>query len=209
MSYQSCQPPSESPAVALRVKTSFTGYPGTPYYNSLIFDGTEVSVDPDLCDYVEAFWTQLLLGSAPTLAFEIDNGVEVFDPGTGEITSVVTGSGGDGVGAGIGEYLPPATQGLLRLSTGTYLSGRRVAGKVFIPGIVDGSGHNAPEVGFQSNTISALNALILATAESNPLMVWAHPQPVTETKPGRAGIIAQVNGGSVWDKWAVLRSRRD
>lgn len=180
-----------------RVKTEFTGLAGSPGLNQLYFTAS-VGTPALVTVAVGNFWDDALGQSGSALNYEVLPDVDIVESTTGQITSVVAGTGSSGSGGGAGQELPPATQALLRLRTGVFENGREIRGKVFVPGVTEaGSDSGTVSPAVQSAIQGAFDAL-MANTNAN----WL----VYSRKNFSA---ASVSSGSVWNQFAVLRSRRD
>nr|CRY97445.1 hypothetical protein [uncultured prokaryote] len=182
-----------------RVTTEFTGYDGTPYYNNLYFTEVGATDVQDTIDNVESFWDEMLYYSASTILAKIQGDVAQIDEETGETTGYLYGTSGTAVGEGSVPYHPPSVQLLLRLRTGAVVGGRRLLGHVFVPALSTAVGNEAPSAPISATFETAANALASGTTSSGPWLVWSK----------KHGATAAVTSTSVWEKYAVLRSRRD
>lgn len=196
-----------------RVRTVFTGVAGSPYYSNLYFLGLAIGADAQAAvDNVDVFWTSLASVMNIGLVGEIEAEVPVLDDTTGEIVSVFTTTGGVVDPTSADGALPWATQGLVRLATSGFIEGRRVRGRINIPGLGEASSDGgAPGTSIKASMQAAIDGLVDAT--DSTLVVWSRPKPVVPpTDPptyDRLGSSYVVTSASVWDKWAQLRSRRD
>lgn len=193
----------------LRVLTVFTGYLGTPYYNTFYFNGAIAAATQGLVDDVGAFWSSALNYSTVGLFFTVQPEVYEIDPATGETVAATTLASVTDNGNDNGSTLPPATQGLIRLITGDYVDGRAVKGKVYIPALCNTAGGNAPNSTFKLAENGYAQQLVSDTAGTTPWGVWSKPRVATDDLPARAGSFHPITTSSVWEKYAVLRSRRD
>jgi hypothetical protein len=132
--------------------------------------------------------------------------VDEIEETTGAIVNQVTaGAPGAIAFTGTGDPLPYQTQGLLGFGTATFISGRRLKGRMFIPGFGELSSAGAPPVPSaaaitaMNNGAAALGTTILTATNQR---VWSRPQP------GRPGLSAPVTTRSISPVWAVLKSRR-
>ena len=185
----------------LRVKTVFTGVTGSPWLNTFNFGGpaqTGNQTDADAAVAATgAFWgavdahmnTSVVWSTLGEVLFVGDDGVAAGS----FATTPQTGSGGTA-----SDILPFATQGLVRLLTSTFLSGRQVRGRIFIPGLTEAA---ATGGSLASGTQSAITAAAstLNTVATPPLAVWSR---VNAT-------VIPVSAVSTWAQFAVLRNRRD
>lgn len=184
-----------------RVRVVWTGVAGSPYYTNLYFGTGEDAVgDPQGdVDAVEDFLTNIVPELLNPLHAEVVPEVALINEVTGDITGFVPVNITGKNFTNAGEALPRMTQMLLRLRTGTVAGGRRVQGRVFIPGmpesanLADGRPNGALTAGIRD----AFIAQVLAAPD--PLVVWSR----------KNGVAAEVGAVTAWSEWAVLRSRRD
>lgn len=186
----------------LRVRTVLTGLVQGGGV-STIYLRSEASKDPNTAiSVVNAFWEAARSGISSQVSIAVQNTVDEID-GTGALVQQYVGTAVPGKqGGAAGATLPPATQGLLRMTTPTVVGGRRLRGRLFIPGPVSGpeGGVTAPEQAY-INDINAAGAGLIAGAEAaqQRWVVWSR----------KNASYAPVTGTTVWNKYAVLRSRRD
>lgn len=183
----------------LRVKTSWTGVSGAPFLSTHYFTRTDGDSAAYAADAVAAFWTGLAGQIDNDLDWNIEGDVAVINDATGQLTGVDTISGGNsGGGTDSGQACPPATQGLMRILTSTVVAGRVLRGRFFIPGVTENnSNEGVPSGDYLSAAASAFTAMM--DSPSSELRVYS---PTHNTS-------APVTAGSLWNQWAVLRSRRD
>lgn len=210
-----------------RITTTLTGLPGLPGISTLFWersDGEEPipgTRDPaDVLDEVGDFWDTLCTGggsgsgglatglvattSAVFTRLDSDNGEAIaFDSGgTDRVAN----------GNGTGERIPYANQGLIRWHTGHFRRGRELKGHTFIPGLTeDHVTSGVTNTAFQTFAQGAADGIV-----GEGLIIWGRPieaQTVEEHPPhgveAADGDFASVSFANVWDKVAVLRSRRD
>lgn len=181
----------------LRVRTTFAGIPGTPYLSTMYFSGDDTQTGANnAVTAVGAFWNTIDPSLISGLTWSTEPAVDVLTTDgvlTGSFGTTPIASGG----ATAGVLAPVATQGLLRWSTNAFVSGRRIRGRTFIPGIptamVSGG---APTGSLVTNAATAAANLISATANFG---VWSR----------KNGSWTEVTSGGLWTQFAVLRSRRD
>lgn len=183
-----------------RTETIMTGVPGSPYYNRLHFDEGAGTVPQDLIDATAAFWDDALVQTRDDLTAQVQSEVFQVDEATGVITAALGASSVSVSGSSSQPLKPPTTQALIRLRTGVYVDGRQITGRIFVPSLVFAAGADTPASTYVTALNAAMTALLAAaTAAGNPLVVWS------PTK----GVTAEVTSWSVWDQFAVQRSRRD
>lgn len=180
-----------------RVDTVTTGLGGAPFYTRLFF-GDTTGTPAGAVGLVFDFWSTLAPKIDNALTMTIDGIVTVVDEGTGMITGTIsTGSSSTVVGTDAGLQTPEATQGLISWRTGSYVNGREVRGRTFIPGPTQSSVTNGePAAAYQT------------ALEAGAGILWAGTE-------ARFGIYSTTNhvfraavSGQAWTEFAVLRSRR-
>jgi hypothetical protein len=123
----------------------------------------------------------------------------IYESTTNKVVSIEDGGTQVALnGSDATQPLPFFTQGLLRLKTGVYVNGRRVQGHIFIPGPSENVSDQAPI----STYISAWNASA-ATLKTSAAAFGAW-----EVYSRTHLVEAEVVTATMWNKWAVLRSRR-
>lgn len=166
------------------------------------------------------FWNYNPAIFASGTVFSVSAEVEQFEDTTGALTGVLTGTASSVTASGTGEICSPATQGLIRWRTGVIEDGREIRGRTFLPAVpvsqVD-DGH--PATGYSSAATTM--AQLLQADSSTVLAIWRRPRKARPQvgQPGdpwylpsqsaRAGSSAAVATYACWDKFAVLRGRRD
>ena len=178
-----------------KIQTTFTGVAGTPWYSNMYFGDTPSA--QDCVDHVGEFWVEMNAFMVDEIAWSVSSQVLTIDAATGEITGSTSAQGVNGQGGQTQEMLPTATQLVLKWLTGVYVNGRQAQGKTFIPGLadfcnVDGSVNSA--IVTQINTDIAL-----WLAAGPPLLLWSKA----------AGVSNIVTTPVCWNRFGVLRSRRD
>lgn len=178
-----------------RISVVWTGAPGMPGTSTLYGHENGDSTR----DQVNAVGTFLgtLAGSLDTrLTATVSGQVEIIDSTNGDITSV------DDTGTDVvvemtdtAQPLPFTSQLLIQFRTGTFFGGRELRGRLFIPGFCeDGNVDGSPDPDVVSGVASSANTMV-----GHGFAVYS------PTKRQWASISA----ATVWNQWAVLRSRRD
>jgi len=183
-----------------RIRTVMTGVAGTPWYSNFYFtwvNGTE----SDHVDLVSAFWGSLanLIDNGVLLTIEGDTAV--INDANGEITGVEVAAPGSVAGTATDAALPPATQAIGHLLTGTFVGGRQVRGRCFVPGLTIKSNTTAGSLlnTSQSTLQASFDDLIADSGTPGPLRVLSRVHASSYI----------VDAAVVPVKFAVLRSRRD
>ena len=179
-----------------RITTTFTGPQGMPGY-STIYGHENGESAATFQAAVAAFWTAVTNDVCVyALHFSCSGIMEVVESTSGEIVSLddsgttVTGVGGAGA-----DPIGWTSQMLCQLRTGSYVSGRELRGRIFIPAIWVGTLNNGnPSSTAIGNVQGALDDLV-----GHQLAVYSPTHHAW----------ASVSSGGVWNEYATMRSRRD
>jgi len=184
----------------LRVRTVFTGVAGSPYYSNIFYDQLPSAAE-DAADAIGTAWEAMEPFMDNAISWVVESTVMVMDPVTGQPTDAVTVTGLSGTGSSAVDALPRAVQGLVQLRTGVFNAGREIRGRIFLPGLVVTTADLSGVI--SAGTVTAFEGIwegaLLTTPGVPTAGVWSRS----------GGIIEQVSSVSVWDEFAVLRSRRD
>jgi len=148
-----------------------------------------------------------------TLAPRVTSGLTItFDPvcialeaTTGVLTGSFTGTTPAAVtGSASGDPLPRQTQGLIKFGTATVIGGRRVRGRLFVPGPVeaDNTASGLPLAAYSSDLTSAGGSLFTPGATASDAVIWHRPTG------GAGGASPDITSSAAALVWSVLRSRR-
>jgi hypothetical protein len=128
----------------------------------------------------------------------VESEVFLIDQATGEPTGMESVTTTPVVCTQSSDPLPWQTQGLIRWTTGTFIGGRQVRGRTFIPGPCETCNTSGVPNSSYVPTLQSVAATFLGTSGVTPV------------------IYSRVNhsawpilGRSTWSKWAFLGSRRD
>lgn len=186
-------------ATITRVRTVFTGVAGTPWYSNQHFAGTSDS--QDYTELIGDFWDQVGGSMYAAVSWSTDAFVTFIDTETGQPTGTEGVAARSGQCSGAGAPLPFANQMLINLRTGIYRGGREVRGKLFVPGLVEGSVAGGSFSGGFANAVTA------AADEIRQAPVIADDFWLVYSPKNKAAYPVTSNAAST--KPAVLRSRRD
>lgn len=192
----------------LRVRVVLSGFSGGPglstFYFTTPLEDTAAAVR--VVDRVQAFFAtdgRAMFYNPTTISVSGD--VDVITAATGLITNmlavpppaVIQGFGG-------GQATSQATAGNLRLSTGTFVAGRRLRGRIFISPLATSAveSDGTATVQFAAAGFTAANAILLNLEPGDQWVVWHRP------KLGAGGSVGPVISASLADRLAVLTSRR-
>lgn len=181
-----------------RVRVVWTGPTvaggGLSTFYMLDLGGGEAAAVDGVGDFLDAIDANLV----NTLTWSTEPDVDTIDPVTGALTGSSSVTPRSGAGGNIDQPLPLATQGLLRMRTGFIVAGRELKGRLFVPGFCENNNSSGgPDSGTRFNIDTASDALIARTDTS--WAVWSRTH----------GQASAVTAAPMWNKWAVLRSRRD
>jgi hypothetical protein len=183
----------------LRFTTEHTGRPGAPYFTTLFTNGTTAEMADAGAVAIADFWEDIAGMITAGLVSNVHEEVDLVDPATGLITDTFTSESDAHTSTG-NAPLPPATQGLVRLRTNTFVAGRRVLGRIFIPSLAnDAQLVGEPSAAFIAAMDGATTTLLEGLAVAGDMVVYSRTHFTA----------APVTGHSTWNRFAVLRSRRD
>lgn len=178
----------------IRTRVITTGYDGAPGYNTFYgFEGQ----DSLLRTQVDALWTNMESLLANGTIWECNGDVETFDLATGQTNQIDAGVSFGGNGVWGTAKAPGGTTLVLRWRTGVYANGRELRGRSFISGLGDfgDSAGNVPAT-IVTDAQGAMGAYIAGAVA---------PAVYSPTNADLASITAI----SCWNKFGLMRSRRD
>lgn len=181
-----------------RVRTVFEGVAGAPYYSNLYFQ-TGGSTINQVHDAVVLFWNGGKAELASPMTATVEGEVVTIDATTGDIVESQSRAPYTIGCTNVSPKLPPANQLLINWKSGSYLGGREVRGKLFVPQMTEAANtaFGTVEAATQSGWLGRANALINDPATA--LVVWSK----------KYGEVRAVTAANVGTQWAILRSRRD
>jgi hypothetical protein len=180
----------------LRTRTTLNGTQGSPYVMTHYFEGSGGTAASAAAAAVVAFMNALDAGITDQLVWEVESEVTELTE-AGLIVASHTTAGGTGVGAAASEPLPIASQGLIQWRTGTYLGGREIRGRTFVPGLTSGANDDGRVAASTVTFLEGAGELLLA----QPVV------PVVWSRKHQNSI--PISGVTVWSQFAMLTSRRD
>jgi hypothetical protein len=181
----------------------------SPGFTSLWWaPGTVGGSTADATDCLARFrtlWEGVKAIMSTTVTIDYDPICIAVEATTGALTGAFAGTDPlSSTGADSGDALPRQTQALLRLATSSVVGGRRLRGRLFIPGMVETSNTSTGQVvGTTVSTLTTAGSTILAAgATASAPVIWHRPEA------GAGGVSALITGVSCATTWSVLRSRR-
>ena len=185
-----------------RIRTVSTGVAGAPFYTNIYYDEASSGGAQACADRVRLMWATWTTIHRNGLVHTIDPDVALVDVTTGDITDIDTVSVLPVACTRASDPLPSFTQGLIRLRTDGVVRGRRVQGRIFIPGFTEDQSVN----GVPSGTNLTVAAAQLADGPRAIPVVWSRPLEVFGVPV--LGTQHTVTSTSASSSWSVLRSRR-
>lgn len=183
-----------------RLRWSWSGVAGAPYYSSLVMDNDASSNDSE-ANMVDAMLTNIANYISNQVSWTIDTAHEQFDIETGAVVGSAVSDPQSGSGTGSEELLPRAAQILAVFHTGEFVNGRELRGRLFLPGIVELANGNG-------RVLEAVRADIEDTMSDYFFNgVFLNHETAVYSPTHR--VSALVQSIHVNEEFAMLRSRRD
>nr|CRY97360.1 hypothetical protein [uncultured prokaryote] len=185
-------------ALITRVRTIWTGVAGSPAYTNLYsIQGSldTVTLHTATANFFNGIRDQVSTGTVMTT----EGDVALIDSVTGEIVGVESVPEIANTGAGSGGRVPGADNILLRWFTGDYIGGRQIRGRTYLPYMRSGAITASGQVLGTSATAIENSASAYRIALGGSAVVYSP----------KNGVGVQITSSSVWNEWAVMRSRRD
>lgn len=183
-----------------KVVTDWSGTNSPGGQSVMFFDSLSVASVAALRADVADFWTGVDGVLNVGTHWEVQSEVLSIDPTDGSLVAAESDPTPHvGNGEGGGDPVANAAQMLLRWETGQIVSGRRLRGRTFVPGL---NGVQTDEGEISNSCIAAVSPLLATFLTNAPLVVWHRPGP------GGPGSWEAATSGSVWTELAILRHRR-
>lgn len=179
-----------------RFRVEWTGLGGAPYLTTHYFQGGGTATPEALATALATYYNLLRQNVSDRLTYTLETEcVEFSAPDTP--VGVIPVTSFTGTGAAAAGVCALSTQGLIKLDTQSYRGARRVQGRIFIPG---------PTVNFLNGLTGTPSAAYVAalTAAGTDLVEMG---AVVASRTANQFYPATSAAG--WNKFAVLRSRRD
>jgi len=180
----------------LRVRTQIEQQSGGPGLATMWFTGSDQTAADDAAAAVRTFWDTIKAKISSGTAMQVLPEVTEVDLATGDAIGVFFVEAAIVAGTASGDVLPYTTQGLVSWRTGTFVEGRELRGRTFIPTPVEADNVGGfPLTSYSTAIAIAANSLAGSTA----LEVYSR------THHAQADVIS----ASCWNNWAELRTRRN
>lgn len=153
---------------------------------------------------LQAFLQAWMVHTSAVVTYNISTSGREIDDATGGLTGAWSeGTAKTGIGGGGAQPVADATQVLVRWQTQTITPGGRfLVGRTFLPGLASTKlSQGNVQSAVVTDMADAAEALITPEVQ---LVVWHRPSALAPA----SGMAVQVDGVSVWQELAVLRSRR-
>lgn len=183
----------------IRVRVNLAGDTVGPGLSTYYFDGTTQGIADDAAAAVASFWTAIAAYHPSYGTWALDTTVAVMSAVTGELQETLTVAPASGTGSDGSAQIATAAQGLIRLRTASVIGGRQIRGRIFIPGATEtyNDTGGVPTTGYKTALNNA--ATTLMNDAGNTWVVWSRTN----------GTVGTISGVDTWNKWAIMRSRRD
>lgn len=180
------------------VKTTFSGGPSGDWLSQFHIDRLLGGGVQDSIDIVRDFWNALSGVISSSVTYHIDGAVEIVDPVTGKPTGIDQGTTRTNVFTAPTDSLPWQTQALIYWNTGSWIGGRQVRGRTFIPGMVEMNNNGDGSMGSSLLTTLGTAATVLSNATTCTPGIYSRKH--TNTYP--------IVSHTVIGHWSVMRTRR-
>jgi hypothetical protein len=182
----------------MELHTTWTGVGGSPYYTTLrALVGGDTTAE-EFSDAWMACLTARAVDFVDNIVAVIEPELTIIDSTTGILVGTTTTTGNTFTGSSSGDQLPLAAQALLQWSTGVVVQGKRLRGRTFLPGMIESFNTTDGQVDAGLRGAWATNMATFIAACSGDFVIYSRTHHV----------YASVQGGSMWNQWAVMRSRR-
>lgn len=185
-----------------------TGLPGGGLTQLYWTPGTVGGSTADATDCLARFrtvWETFKARIHTSISINYDPLVLALEATTGVLTGTFNATDpATTIGTDTGDPLPYQTQGLLKWTTASVINGRRVRGRLFIPGPTEGSNTSAgvPMTTYTNDVVSGGGTLFNPGATTSFAVVWHRPSGAG------AGAAPAITAATASPTWSVLRSRR-
>lgn len=189
-----------------RVRVVATGVAGSPWYVNMHFDtGTAQGA----AEKARAFFAGIAADLSSAITYTVQGEVGIVNVATGELEDVAPVTVAPLQGGGVAALAPTATQGLVRINTNVIRLGRRVQGRIFVPGLTPATvGTNgAPATPFLGRLQTAAN--VLSESATAPILGVYSPPRVLTGPVVLPGSFSPASGAIARSKFGSIRSRRD
>ena len=180
------------------VRVTFTGGPSGDWLSLWHCDRLLGSTAQDSVDTVRNFWQALNGALNQNVQAHVDGSVEVLDPISGAPTGIDTVTARTVSFTNNSDPLPWQTQAIVYWNTGTWVAGRQIRGRTFVPAWCESSNTNGG--GMDPSVVSVLNTAAASIVGATTV------QPVVRSRKHSATF--PIVGQQVPQKWSVLRTRR-
>lgn len=187
-------------ATIRRVRSVVTGVPGTPWYTNT-YHSFVGGAGQGCVDAVRDWWTAWAASMDNNNSVLVEGDTALLDDVTGNITGIDSVLPRTVALTGATQALPQANQLVMNLFTSTFIGGRQLRGRIFIPGMLSSAADTQGLVtgAIRTAVVTHGTALITNTSGPGPLRIWSR-------KNGTSSVVNAVSSPTIF---GVLRSRRD
>lgn len=186
-----------------RFTVRWSGLPGGSAVNVVHSAGVGLSDAQGFADDLRNAYSTLALGFVEPATVQVDPLVTEINPANDEATAFFNVDTTPVAGGSLSEPLPGNIAMLLRFGTDEVRRGRRVQGRLFLPGLSEGVsvlGRPAPAT---RTDVEAAFSTLLNSGTTATLAVYS--RPIDPDVPGAMSVATSV---STWEQWAQLGKRR-
>ena len=180
-----------------RLRVVGTGVVGSPYYSNFYFDGIDgagaAAALEGLFDGFAPFQTQFLVNTLEPEAVSIN-------PVNGQPIASTPVTSWTVTGLSTNDILPTQVQALTKITTGEYVDGRQIQGRVNIAGLTESSQNNGAFM--NPATVDALQTEWDQFLDADETGEWDYA-----VYSRKNGAVFPVTAATVEAAWATLRSR--
>lgn len=183
-------------ALLYRVRTAITGGPGGGEVNTLFFDAT-VGTPQDAASAASGFWSAAAAVMHNSFTATTEPTVYTVDDTNGQAVAATSTTSTPHTGSEATDFLPGNVNAVIRAHTGSFIAGRELVGKIWVPGPTEGDNTTGlPSSAYRAILDAATSALVSFTSAQWVVFSRKHQT------------FAPVTSGTAWNQWGTLRSRR-
>lgn len=179
-----------------RITTRTTQLQGGDAYNTFHSAGSTAPDAAALALAVRDWFTEFDNYLSDSAQVSFDGDAEIFDPANGQTLGIEALDPWLVAGAGPGSWAPAGTTFVCRWRTGSYINGRELRGRSYISGLTDIGAGNP---GVPPLVVEAMNDAMATFIATETLAVYGPT----------SGSLVDVTSGTCWNRFGLMRSRRD
>lgn len=182
----------------IRITVEMTGLPGAPFYNVLHFSGSDLANATAAAAAAGQFWGNVRGMMVNDIVVSFDGNAFVVDEASGQTINSFAVPTWSFVGDEETERVPDAVQGLITHRSASWVSGRRLTGKIYVPGMTEAAWVDGTiAVNFQ-NDLQTAYTILRDAGGTTELLVYSRTHNTS----------APSTSATIPPQGAILRSRR-